>query len=160
MSAPCNNLIGYFFLQMWQYILTCNLRAGIKYMSTRVWHDRQYILDNIYHSPDFKAIFVVHHKAIWKPPPPLGGRVQSAQSNNKRLTTKRSSQQRFSIKKVFLHFAIFAGKHLCWSLLLTKLQAWRPDDDNNDQDESPTWISNMAKAGFEPLQNLSLGLAE
>ena len=29
-------------------------------------------------------------------------------------------------KKVFLKFAIFTGKCLCWSLFLVKLQAWRP----------------------------------
>ena len=39
-----------------------------------------------------------------------------------------SSLQRCSIKKdVLKKFAIFAGKHLCWSLFLIKLQAFRPD---------------------------------
>ena len=37
----------------------------------------------------------------------------------------RSSHQRCSIKKIVLkNFAIFTGKHLCWSLILIK--AWRP----------------------------------
>ena len=41
----------------------------------------------------------------------------------------RSSPQRCSFKKVvFKNFAIFTGKRLCWSLLLIKLQAWRPED--------------------------------
>ena len=39
----------------------------------------------------------------------------------------RSSHRRCSIKKVLLKiFAIFTKKHLCWSLFLIKLQAWRP----------------------------------
>ena len=37
-----------------------------------------------------------------------------------------SSHQRCSIKKAFLkNFAIFTGKHLCWSLFLMKLQVFR-----------------------------------
>ena len=35
----------------------------------------------------------------------------------------RSSQRKCSIKKAVLkYFAIFTGKHLCWSLFLIKLQ--------------------------------------
>ena len=35
--------------------------------------------------------------------------------------------RRCSVKKVFLkNFPIFIGKHLCCSLLLIKMQAWRP----------------------------------
>ena len=30
------------------------------------------------------------------------------------------------VKKVLLSFAKFTGKHLCWSLLLTKVAGWRP----------------------------------
>ena len=38
-----------------------------------------------------------------------------------------SSHQRDSVKKgVLKNFAVFTGKHLCWSLFLKKLQAWRP----------------------------------
>ena len=38
----------------------------------------------------------------------------------------RSSHQRCYIKKAVLNsFAIFTGKHLCWSLFLIKLQAFR-----------------------------------
>ena len=38
-----------------------------------------------------------------------------------------SSYRRFSIKKAVLkNFAIFTGIHLCWSLFLIKLQAFRP----------------------------------
>ena len=38
----------------------------------------------------------------------------------------RSSHKRCSIKKgVLKNFAILTGKHLCWSLFLIKLQAWR-----------------------------------
>ena len=39
----------------------------------------------------------------------------------------RRSHWRCSIKKAVLkNFAIFTGKHLCWSLFLVKLQAFRP----------------------------------
>ena len=39
----------------------------------------------------------------------------------------RNSHQRCSIKKAVLkNFAIFTGIHLCWSLFLIKLQAYRP----------------------------------
>ena len=39
----------------------------------------------------------------------------------------RSSNQRRSVKKDFLkNFANFTGKHLCWSLYLIKLQAFKP----------------------------------
>ena len=42
-------------------------------------------------------------------------------------TSSRSSHQRCSVKKAaFNIFAIFAGKNLCWSLYLIRLQAWRP----------------------------------
>ena len=38
----------------------------------------------------------------------------------------RSSHRRYSVKKgVLKNFANFKGKHLCWSLFLIKLQAWR-----------------------------------
>ena len=38
--------------------------------------------------------------------------------------TARNSHQRCSIEKAILkNFTIFAGKHLCWSHFLTKLQA-------------------------------------
>ena len=35
-----------------------------------------------------------------------------------------SSSQMFFKTSVFKNFAIFAGKHLCWSLFLIKLQNW------------------------------------
>ena len=39
-------------------------------------------------------------------------------------SSSRSSRRRCSIKKAVLkNFTIFTGKHLCWSLFLTKLQA-------------------------------------
>ena len=39
----------------------------------------------------------------------------------------RSSHQRHSVKKDALkNFVIFTGKHLCWSLLLIKLEDYRP----------------------------------
>ena len=37
----------------------------------------------------------------------------------------RSSHQRYSIKARLENFAIFTRKHLCWSLFLVKLQAFR-----------------------------------
>ena len=41
-------------------------------------------------------------------------------------TKTKSSQQRCSMKKAVLkNFAIFTGKHLCWSLFLIKLLAFR-----------------------------------
>ena len=45
----------------------------------------------------------------------------------KHLIKLRSSHQRCSVKKVVLkNFAVFTGKHLCSSLFLMKMQAWRP----------------------------------
>ena len=45
----------------------------------------------------------------------------------KKCLSSRSSHQRCSIEKAILkNFAIFTGKHLCWSLLLIDLQASRP----------------------------------
>ena len=39
----------------------------------------------------------------------------------------RSSHQKCSLKEgVLENFAISTGKHLCWSLFLIKLHAWRP----------------------------------
>ena len=39
----------------------------------------------------------------------------------------KSSQRRCFIQKAVLNvFAIFTGKHLCWSLLSLKLKPWRP----------------------------------
>ena len=39
----------------------------------------------------------------------------------------KSSHQRCSIRRtIFRNFAIFTGKHLCWSLFLIKLQIFRP----------------------------------
>ena len=35
------------------------------------------------------------------------------------------NSQMFSKIRVLKNFAIFTGKHLCWSLSLIKLQAWR-----------------------------------
>ena len=47
------------------------------------------------------------------------------------IVSVRSSQKRFSIKNVvFNNFTIFSGKHLCWSLFLIKLQAWRIAKEN------------------------------
>ena len=53
----------------------------------------------------FKSFKVIHHK---------------------QCLNSRSSHQRCSIEKaVFKNFAIFTGKHLCWSLLLIDLRALR-----------------------------------
>ena len=39
----------------------------------------------------------------------------------------KSFDRRCSIKKLFLKiFSVFTGKHLCWSLVLKKLYAFRP----------------------------------
>ena len=49
--------------------------------------------------------------------------------NTERLPyqTDKSSHRRFSITKdVLKNFAIFTGKHLCWSLFFIKLQTFRP----------------------------------
>ena len=44
-----------------------------------------------------------------------------------RQLRSRSSHQRYSIKNAVLkNSAIFTGKHLCWSLFLMNLQAFRP----------------------------------
>ena len=45
----------------------------------------------------------------------------------KKCLNSRSSHQSCSIEKaVFKNFAMFTGKHLCWSLLLIELHASRP----------------------------------
>ena len=41
-------------------------------------------------------------------------------------TTRNSRLQMFFKIVVLKNFAIFAGKHLCWSLFEIKLQAWKP----------------------------------
>ena len=44
-----------------------------------------------------------------------------------RFPIHRSSHRRCSIEKAVLkNFTIFTGKHLCWSIILIKLQAQRP----------------------------------
>ena len=45
---------------------------------------------------------------------------------NENYSTYRSSHRGYSVKKDFLNnFANFTGKHLCQSLFLTRLQAFR-----------------------------------
>ena len=41
-------------------------------------------------------------------------------------TDRSSHLQMFFKIGILKNFAIFPGKHLCWSLFLIKLQAWRP----------------------------------
>ena len=43
----------------------------------------------------------------------------------KQVTVHRSSHYRFFKKTVFNKFAIFTGKHLCWSFFLINLQVFR-----------------------------------
>ena len=51
---------------------------------------------------------------------------RTVETLGKQLIMNRNSHQRCSIKEAFLkNFAIFTGKHLCWSLLLIKLQAFK-----------------------------------
>ena len=40
---------------------------------------------------------------------------------------QKQPSEMFYKKAVLRNFAIFTGKHLCWSLFLIKLQAFRPD---------------------------------
>ena len=42
------------------------------------------------------------------------------------FSDQRQTPEVFYNKVVHKNFAIFAGKHLCWSLFLIKLQAFRP----------------------------------
>ena len=45
-----------------------------------------------------------------------------------KLTSLKSSHSQMFFKMGILkNFAIFTGRHLCWRLFLTKLQAWRPE---------------------------------
>ena len=49
------------------------------------------------------------------------------QWTQKLKSTSKAGVPKCSSKQVFLkYFTIFTGKHLCWSLFLIKLQAWRP----------------------------------
>ena len=41
------------------------------------------------------------------------------------FTGQKQSQEVFHKEAVLKNFSIFTGKHLCWSLFLLKLQAWR-----------------------------------
>ena len=53
--------------------------------------------------------------------------IVSQVSLNFDLVKDRSSHRRCSVKKrVLNNFAYFTAKHPCWSLFLTKLQAFRP----------------------------------
>ena len=59
-------------------------------------------------------------------------------------SSSRSSRRRCSIKKAVLkNFTIFTGKHLCWSLFLTKLQASIPYEN--------FWFSDVFR-GYRVLQ--------
>ena len=50
--------------------------------------------------------------------------IKKIGDTEKKASRNRSSYQRFSIKKaIFKTFAIFTGKHLCWSLFLKTLQS-------------------------------------
>ena len=54
-------------------------------------------------------------------------KLKSYTLQTKKILNSRSSHQRCSIEKaVFKNFAIFTGKHLCWSLLLIDLQVLKP----------------------------------
>ena len=51
------------------------------------------------------------------PPRPFGKLISKNRSSRSQMFCK------IGVLKIF---AIFTGKYLCWSLFLTKLQAWRP----------------------------------
>ena len=54
-------------------------------------------------------------------------KFKSYTSQSKKILNSRSIHQRCSIEKaVFKNFAIFTGKHRCWSLLLIDLQVLKP----------------------------------
>ena len=53
------------------------------------------------------------------------------------LQYRNSRSQMFFKVGVLKNFVSFTGKHLCWSLFLIKLQAWRP---NFLKKETPTQI--------------------
>ena len=44
------------------------------------------------------------------------------------------------LKKLLKNFAIFIGKHLCWSLFLIKLEAFRPDCKKDSNTRVFLWI--------------------
>ena len=52
-------------------------------------------------------------------------------SSDTNETVLRNQPPKVFHKKVVLkNFAVFTGKHLCWSLFLIKWQAWRPFEEN------------------------------
>ena len=64
-----------------------------------------------------------HSRVEWVNP--FKNNVGSAQKPVNHFTNHRSSHRRCPVKKgVLKNFAIFTGKHLCWSLLLIKSQAF------------------------------------
>ena len=66
-----------------------------------------------------KSIHHAHRKSWWK-----SIHHTSCKLITKLLYRSRRSHMFFKIG-LFTNFAVFTGKHLCWSLILIKLQAWR-----------------------------------
>ena len=58
------------------------------------------------------------------------------------------------------NFPIFIGKHLCWSLFLTKLQAFKPILKNNCERLLLCWISSWADAYSDSYQAFKMKLFE
>ena len=75
------------------------------------------------------CVVFVNEKPVWK-------KIQENPSKNMSVEKKliiwryfapfKSSHRRCTIKKDVKNFASFTGKHLCWSLFLTKLLVSRP----------------------------------
>ena len=87
-----------------------------------------------------KVIFLIYHKGNFEnfSPAHLDKVVGfKFRKNNERFTTNRSNPQRFSIKNAFLKISQYSQEKTCVgvSLILTKLQAWMPDDDDNGDDD-------------------------
>ena len=56
------------------------------------------------------------------------------------LWNQKQPLEVFYEKAVLKNFAIFTGKHLCWSLFLIKLQTFRPDSKKDSNTDIFLWM--------------------
>ena len=84
----------------------------------------------------------------------FSGNFSKFNNKNIRLMSLRSSDQRCSVKTAVLKiFAIFTGKHLCWSLFLIKLQEFRACSLIKKRLQNSWFPVNIAKYFRTPILN-------
>ena len=108
-------------VSFWRFQETVKWNIGLKWVKLNSRDTGEMFIDValvFWFIADFKQMFV-HRAAV--------SQVIYCNSSCQLLSHFRSSHRRCFEKKVFLKvFLNFTGKHLCWSLLLITLQAFRP----------------------------------